>query len=95
MPHPKRSKSIPRVLDGTFFEIIKQDDDKVEAKCRECSEIKKGCIKSTGNFLNHYKARHAQEYVDLEMHTKHKNTLISKSSHSLNYFPPPSSKEVL
>lgn len=91
----KRKTTIPpRVLDGTFYEIINECDGKVEAKCKECSKIKKGCIRSTGNFLNHYKIRHAQEYTNLEKYAKNGSTMISKDPHSLNCLPPLSSKEV-
>lgn len=69
-PDPKRKKIVPRALDGTFFEIVKECGEKIEAKCKQCDEIKKGSIKSTGNFLNHYKARHPKEFENLEKHVK-------------------------
>lgn len=70
VPEPKRKKVVPRALDGIFFEIVKECGEKIEAKCKQCEEIKKGNIKSTGNFLNHYKTKHPKEFEHLEKHVK-------------------------
>lgn len=45
----KRIKlSIPKILDCNFFIIISNENAKVEAKCMECSKIKKGHLTTTG-----------------------------------------------
>lgn len=41
IPVRKKKKTIPRALDGTFFEIISENDEKVEAKCKVCFEVKR------------------------------------------------------
>lgn len=73
VPEPKKKKVVPRALDGIFFEIVNECGEKIEAKCKQCEEIKKGNIKSTGNFLNHYKTRHTKEFEHLEKHVKFAN----------------------
>lgn len=95
-PEPKRQKLVPRALDGTFFEIVSNNESKIEAKCKLCLEIKKGNLKSTGNFINHYKSKHQNEYLELENYLKvryrsNKTQLQAKS----NYFPPLTPIEVV
>lgn len=96
-PEPKKKKTIPRILNGTFYEIISESGDKVEAKCNECFQIKKGSFKSTGNFIVHYKNKHPNEYSQLDKHIK-----CSKIDGEVNlqqrniteHFPPLTTKEV-
>lgn len=72
-----QTEHIPKILDGTFFTIIKKVKEekngkttwKVEVKCKECGEVKRGSKDSTGNFFRHYRSVHpdrvkaAEEYV--------------------------------
>lgn len=57
-PPNKRARIIPRLLDGTFYEILKHEGDQVEAMCTNCQSVRKGNIKSTGNFFSHYRSKH-------------------------------------
>lgn len=68
-PDAKRPKK-PKVLDGTFFSIEKRDGDAVEATCSECQETKKGNVNSTGNFISHYKSKHAGRLNELKNYLK-------------------------
>lgn len=55
----KKSKaSIPRILDGKFFAVVKNENGKIEAVCQHCNETKKGHLTSTGNFKNHFRYKH-------------------------------------
>lgn len=55
----KRSKSIPRLLDGKYFSIIKEKDGtKIDVVCNLCGSIRKGDLKSTGNFMDHINKSH-------------------------------------
>lgn len=68
-PSPKKKK-LPKILDGTFYEIISIDEeDRVVAKCKECLEVKKGKGKSTGNFKTHYKT-HDNRLEELDGYLK-------------------------
>lgn len=72
-PQKKKRTCIPRILDGTFYCIESNINGKITAKCCECSELKKGDISSTGNFLNHYRAKHSTLQLQLEQHLKSNN----------------------
>jgi hypothetical protein len=50
----KKSLPLPVILDGTFFKIVKEVDNKVTAKCINCvnNEIS-GARNATSNFLRH------------------------------------------
>lgn len=75
-PASKRvKKSIPRILDGKFFVIEKNHDEKIDARCIECRKVIKGSLTSTGNFKKHYKKVHPALNSKLEEH------LISKEDH--------------
>lgn len=54
----KRRLNIPRLLDGTFFSIVKTEGSKIVAKCSNCGKERKGEITSTGNFMDHIKKWH-------------------------------------
>lgn len=64
---------MPRVLDGKFYEVLSENGNKIEAKCMQCFEIKKGYITSTGNFITHYKNKHPTQYISLNSHVKFRN----------------------
>ena len=51
-------KTIPIILDGTFFKIVKELTNKVIAKCVNCvnNELS-GSRHATSNFLRHLKVR--------------------------------------
>ncbi|XP_071576834.1 uncharacterized protein [Temnothorax nylanderi] len=50
-------KTIPLILDGTFFKIIQIESEKVQGECTTCKHRIKGRISSTTNFLNHLKTK--------------------------------------
>lgn len=73
----KKNKRLPRILDGKYFTISNEDkdkdwfkDNKIEATCTICHELKKGNILSTGNFLSHYKLKHSDKLVEVKEYTK-------------------------
>lgn len=72
-PQAKRPKKTPKILDGTFFSIRKRDGDSIEATCCECSEMKKGTVSSTGNFLSHYKSKHGSRHNELKEYLRKSN----------------------
>lgn len=74
----KQRKTVPRILDGKYFEILKTEGDKIEAKCTECLQVRKGTLKSTGNFMEHYRSKHGNLVNDIENYRK-KNETINKS----------------
>jgi hypothetical protein len=49
------NKTIPLILDGTFFKIIRIESENVQGECAICKRRIKGRIGSTTNFLNHLK----------------------------------------
>lgn len=72
-PDAKRAKKTPKILDGTFFTIKIRENDSIEAECPHCHEVKKGNVHSTGNFLSHYKTKHANQLKDLKEYLKNTN----------------------
>lgn len=73
----KRKTSTPRLLDGKYFEIVAQNDTKIEAKCMTCGKHRKGDIRSTGNFMDHYTTAHPTLINEVELHKKGKNDVTS------------------
>lgn len=71
---PVKRKKFPKIFDGTFYTIEKVIVDKIEARCMECSEVRKGDISSTGNFKNHYKSKHPDGFKALEQYLKNLTT---------------------
>lgn len=70
----KRSKiSVPRILDGKFFLILKNVDGKIEAMCTQCKESRKGQLTSSRNFKNHYRNKHASIVSVLEDYLKNQS----------------------
>lgn len=64
-------KKKPKILDGTFYEILAENEDGgIKAKCTECDEVKKGRCTSTGNFKSHYKLKHEARVKDLEKYLR-------------------------
>lgn len=63
---------MPRILDGQFFKVISNEEGKIQAKCNECNQIKKGNIQSTGNFISHYRSKHSASVRQLESYLAEK-----------------------
>lgn len=57
-------------MDGTFFSLENEQNENVSAKCTECGEIKKGSLRSTGNFLSHYRKKHLARVTEIEEYSK-------------------------
>lgn len=73
LPSAKKAKSKPRIFDGTFYEILKEEGGNVEARCLECLETKKGNMSSTGNFLGHIRTKHPSLAEKLKNHLEQKH----------------------
>lgn len=74
----KRIKSVPKILDGKFFEItIRSSDNNVKARCTQCSTIRSGSIAGTGNFTRHYYEKHKERIEELYNHIKPKQNILS------------------
>lgn len=65
-------------MDGTFYKIIKRENDKIDAQCEECGEIKRGNIQSTGNFKSHYK-KHGTRKKELDEYLKQQNMVQAEN----------------
>lgn len=74
----KRQKtSLPRLLDGKYFEVLNSDwpsSQRIEARCQTCAKIRKGDIRSTGNFMDHYRSCHPTLAVAVEKYRKQKDS---------------------
>lgn len=73
-PAPKEQKpNVSRLLDGKYFEIVNFiDRTKIEAKCATCNQVRKGDIRSTGNFMEHYRSKHGEKVKEVEIYRKSK-----------------------
>ena len=49
------NRTIPLILNGTFFKIIRIESENVQGECTTCKKRIKGRLDSTTNFLNHLK----------------------------------------
>lgn len=57
-------------MDGIYYVIQKNDDGKIEAKCQDCGDIRKGSLSSTGNFKSHYSKKHPSAFKEMEEYLK-------------------------
>lgn len=73
-PDAKRAKATPKVLDGTFFTVTKRENDEIWAMCSECNQVKKGNVRTTGNFRGHYRLMHAGRLKDLDEYCSKSNS---------------------
>lgn len=61
------NKTIPLILDGTFFKIIRTKSENVQGECMTCKRRIKGRIDSTTNFLNHLKVKHLRHLASFSL----------------------------
>lgn len=68
----KRQKSsIPKILDGTYFEIQEYlQYPNVKAKCMTCGKIRAGALNGTSNMLKHYRESHPTIVNEINIHIK-------------------------
>lgn len=80
LPRAKRPRiEIPKLLDGKYFTITKQDGFRVEATCSRCQTIRKGDINSTGNFMTHIRRKHPDLIEAVNLYKKSKEDIIVTS----------------
>lgn len=87
----KKPKKYPKILDGKFYTIHKEDGDNIVAICNSCTKLNtvNGTYSSTGNFRSHYKRIHFEKLDELDTYTmkkksekNHPNVMSSSSSSS-------------
>lgn len=66
----QKQECLPRILDGTYFEVVERNMDNVHAICKLCGVKRKGTIRSTGNFLTHIKRSHPTKLTEIEEYRK-------------------------
>lgn len=77
----KTSKpSYPKLLDGKYFEVIKCDGTKIDAKCKTCGKVRKGNLKSTGNFTDHYRTQHPSMLQEIDQYKKSKEQIVAENA---------------
>lgn len=74
----KKAKSIPKLLDGRYFTIVKLENTKVEVICSICKRTRRGDLTSTGNFMDHIEKDHA-DFLD-EVKRYRKSSVVSKKN---------------
>lgn len=72
--------SHPKLLDGKYYEIINTHGTKVDAKCKTCGRVRKGDLRSTGNFMDHYRTQHPSMRDEVEQYRKQKEQMIPTDS---------------
>lgn len=92
-PPAKKKRSTPRILDGTFYQVESIDGDNVVAKCKECDQSRKGSLKSTGNFLSHFRSAHSERSEELEKYLNRTMKWEPDRSKQIGVSAPPTSKE--
>lgn len=69
-----RTLTAPRILDGKYFLILTSDwsleKPEITAQCQTCNKTRKGSIRSTGNFIDHYKSCHPSMMHAIENYRK-------------------------
>ncbi|KAK9526401.1 hypothetical protein VZT92_015102 [Zoarces viviparus] len=63
------TKPVSAILDGTFFSIVSQTPDGIQAECKLCTKRKaviSGTLRATSNFKSHLKRLHPDSLDDFE-----------------------------
>lgn len=68
--------SIPRLLDGKYFSIVRNDDSKITAKCMICGRSRKGDLKSTGNFMDHFTSCHPNLVNEVNTYKRQRKSTV-------------------
>lgn len=72
-PASKQPRKTPTILDGKYFKINQLGvNGQVNATCVMCERSVKGNISSTGNFLLHFKSKHASIQSEMTNYLKNK-----------------------
>lgn len=66
----KRTKTIPKILDGKYFVIKLREGDRVQAIYKLCGALRWGSIKGTGNFTRHINDNHKDRVEDMQKYIK-------------------------
>lgn len=86
-PEAKKAKeepSLPKLLDGKYFEVIERNGNNVHTLCKICGIKRRGTVRSTGNFMDHIKKRHPTLIAEIEAYKKSKkNEFIAIQQKSL------------
>lgn len=73
-PPTKKSKKVPKILDGKFFAFVRSDaSDVIVAKCCLCETGRKfihGKYGSTGNFWDHIRRVHPDKLENVKQHVR-------------------------
>lgn len=94
-PQPKKEKVLPRILDGKYFIVLKQDGTKIEAECATCGTKRKGDTRSTGNFMEHYNSKHPTMADEVNKYKKLKNSNDSLKQTTLPFVSAPLTTHVV
>lgn len=76
-PAKKSKSSVPKILDGKYYAIICSTGTKVDAKCMTCLKVRKGDVRSTGNFMEHYRSAHPELKDAVEKYRKQKDEICA------------------
>lgn len=90
----KKQRLHPRILDGTFYEIVSIDGDNIVAKCIECNKPRRGNLKSTGNFISHYRNAHQHLADNVEKYLNRSIVSDIRSAQASISAPPTSKADV-
>lgn len=72
----KKCVNLPKLLDGKFFKVLTDNwsstPSNIDAQCQTCGKIRKGSIRSTGNFMDHYISCHPSLVKIVDQYRKQK-----------------------
>lgn len=57
---------MPKILRGKYFTALSLTGQNVTAECKECLKKVKGSTNSTGNFRNHLRLHHSEQFKKME-----------------------------
>lgn len=63
-----------KIFDGRYYQIEHLDGDNVSARCISCNTIRRGSMKSSGNFITHYRISHFSSLPKLLEYIKKPNS---------------------
>lgn len=84
---PKRTKSLPIIYDGHFFEVKEQIGNTIKAICKICGNVRNGYENATGNLTKHFKEKHHEKYDDLMAYISKKVVDVGKPNMKQSTIP--------
>lgn len=78
----KRSE-LPVIFNSEYWSVKLRHGDKIECICGKCGSVYKGKSSSTGNFNEHYKRKHPQDYNSYKLFRESRGKVLVEDENAM------------